>query len=126
MERYDPSETPDPHEWLAKSEFERIALVEEFHRRHPEGVPAGREMVHAATHVIVENQIAMGVESVGETVARLVDEGLDRHEAIHAIGALVAGDMLGLARGDEQSWDQDRYRKRLKKLTAKRWKKGKW
>jgi hypothetical protein len=55
--------------------------------------------VHAAIHVAVENQIAMGVELVGETVARLVAEGLDRHEAIHAIGALLAEDVFALARG---------------------------
>ncbi len=68
----------------------------------------------------------MGVKPAGATVERLVSEGLDRHDAIHAIGAVLTEDMSALARGDVTLWDQDRYRKRLEKLTAKRWRNGKW
>ncbi|MGD2073565.1 MAG: hypothetical protein PVG38_01375 [Gammaproteobacteria bacterium] len=126
MESYNPSEAPDPHEWQAKTELERIALVEQFHRRNAQEAPAAAERAHAAIHVVVENQIALGIKPVGATVARLVSEGLDRHEAIHAVGAVLSEDMFALARGDEQSWNEGRYRRRLENLSAKRWKKGKW
>jgi hypothetical protein len=47
---------------------------------------------HAANHVIVENQLAMGDATVvPATLARLMQEGLDRHDAIHAIGSVLVG-----------------------------------
>lgn len=84
-------------------------------------MPPAQETAHAGIHFVIENHIAMGVEPVGETVARLVAEGLDRHEAIHAIGAVLAEEMFELSRSDEKSWNKGRYQKRLNKLTAKRW-----
>jgi hypothetical protein len=41
-------------------------------------------------HGIVENQIALGDElPVERTVKRLIAEGLDRHNAIHAIASVI-------------------------------------
>ena len=126
MERYDPLQAPDPDVWQALDESERIELVQNFHVAAEEETPEGSEKVHAAIHVVVENQLAMGVEPVPATLAKLTRQGLDRHEAIHAVGAVLSGDMFELMQGDETSWDSRRYRRRLEKLTAKRWRKGQW
>jgi hypothetical protein len=89
--RYDALKAPDPEDWLALDEQERIDQVIEYHRRHHH--PMGESpKLHGATHVIVENQIAFGDSpAVPETLARLMGEGLDRHEAIHAVGSVVMG-----------------------------------
>ncbi len=127
MASYDPFSAPDPDEWLAFDEMERIDMVERFHREFKEMDEAeGSERLHAVIHVVVENQIAMGEAPVPETVARLLRQGLDRHDAIHAIGAIVAEEMFGMLQGSQQAHDPGKYRRRLNKLTAKRWRKGRW
>lgn len=126
MERYEPSQAPDPEEWQALDESERIELVQNYHREAGEEIPEGGEKIHAVIHVVVENQLAMGVEPVPATIAKLTRQGLDRHEAIHAVGAVLSGDIFELLNGNEESWNHGRYRRRLEKLTAKRWRKGKW
>ena len=91
MERYDPLKAPDPKEWLSLDEQERIDLVQDYHRRARVELPNATG--HAIAHVIVENQIALGDElAVERTLNRLVAEGLDRHDAIHAIGSVLVGD----------------------------------
>ncbi len=126
MEQYNPQNAPDPDEWQAISEDERIDLVREFHEQAEEEVPDGGENIHAVFHVIVENQIAMNLPPVAATVEKLIRQGLNRHEAIHAVGAVLSGDMHELLHGDKESWEPQQYRRRLEKLTAKRWRKGKW
>jgi hypothetical protein len=126
MERYEPSQTPDPEEWLTLDESVRIELVREFHLEAGEEMAEDAEHLHAVIHVIVENQIAMGVESVPSTIAKLTRQGLDRHEAIHAVGAVLSEDIFDILNGNEASRNPQRYRRRLEKLTAGRWRKGKW
>lgn len=88
MKRYDALRAPKPDEWLALDEAERIALVEAYHQREQISLP--NETLHATCHVIVENQLAINEPaSVRATLARLLQEGLDRHDAIHAIGMRV-------------------------------------
>ena len=126
MESYDPLRAPDTGEWLAFDESERIGMVESFHLEAEEELTEGSETLHAVIHVVVENQIALGAESVPETIEKLMRQGLDRHEAIHAIGAVLAEEMFDLLQGNEASHTSKHYRRRLKKLTAKRWRKGRW
>ena len=126
MEQYDPSKTPDPQEWIALAESQQIALVQQFHVGNSEEIPEGSEKIHAVIHVVVENQIAMGEEIVVATIAKLRRQGLGRHEAIHAVGAILCDNIFELLRGDQNTWNKGHYRKRLEKLTAKRWRKGKW
>jgi hypothetical protein len=54
-------------------------------------LPVGQSArAHAATHVVVENQAAMGdATAVPATLARLMREGLERHDAVHAIGSVL-------------------------------------
>ena len=47
--------------------------------------------MHAVIHAIVENQIAAAELPVRGTAQRLMSEGLDRHQAIHAIGSVLVG-----------------------------------
>jgi len=82
--------------------------------------------MHATIHVLVENQIALGVKPVPETIVKLLRQGLSRHEAIHAVGAVLSEDMFNILQKGDGAWNQGHYRRRLEKLTAKRWKKGRW
>lgn len=126
MERYEPARVPNPEEWLALDESLRIDLVREYHRGSGEDIPEGGEKIHAVIHVIVENQIALEVEPVPATITKLTRQGLDRHEAIHAVGAVLSEDIFECLHGNKEAFSPQRYRKRLEKLTAKRWRKGKW
>jgi hypothetical protein len=86
MQHYDPLEAPDPEGWLALDEQERIALVRDYHRSA--GIRVPNATLHATLHAMVETQIALGDETPARRTAQcLMDEGLDRHEAIHAIGS---------------------------------------
>ncbi len=67
----------------------------------------------------------MNVKPVPLTMSKLIRQGLSRHDAIHAIGAVLCEDILGIMKGDIEH-DIKKYRRRLEKLTAKRWRKGKW
>ena len=124
MEQYDPLHAPDPAEWLETDEDGRIILVRDYHRRAKVKLPNAR--VHATIHVVVERQIALGDElPVRRTVARLQAEGLDRHEAIHAVGLVLAEHMYDLMTTGPQETDPNRfYSAALEKLTAEDWRRA--
>lgn len=121
MERYDPLKTPMAAAWLALSETERIATVEAYHSKARIRVPNLK--LHATYHAIVETQAALGDETpVRRTLARLVGEGLDRHEAVHAVAATLAAHMSDLVRGGASDADPNApYFAALEKLTATSW-----
>jgi hypothetical protein len=124
MDAYDPAVGPDPTEWLALDESERITLAEEYHREAGESAPNPR--LHATFHNIVETQIAMGDElPVRRTLVRLMKEGLDRHDAIHAIAAELAETMYDVVNEAEKRGDDPNriYFSALERLTARRWRK---
>ena len=124
MDVYDPEKTPDSIEWLELDEDARIDLVQAYHADANIELPDA--MLHAAIHVVVENQLALDVDPVSDTLERLQRQGLDRHEAIHAVGAVLSEDIASLLGGGQGQWNHNRYESRLNKLTAKRWQKGKW
>src|SRR5664279_4436557 len=103
MKRYDPLKVPTRDEWLDIDEAERLSLVEGYHRRARVQLP--NAVVHATLHVIVENQAALGDEiPVQRTLDRLMNKGIDRHEAIHAVASVLAEHMSDLIRnGPSQS-----------------------
>ena len=120
MKRYDPARTPHPEEWLALDEQERIALVAAHHRRTRAKLPNRR--LHAAIHVVVENQLAERIAVVRETMEQLLAEGLDRHEAIHAIGSVVAEHLWKAMNERLRGPDpMEEYFRRLEALTASDW-----
>ncbi len=125
MERYDPEMPPAPEVWLALDEDERVLLVKEFHRRSRERAP--NAVLHASMHVVVENQIAMGESPpVTETLERLISEGLDRHDAIHAVASVLAEHMYTLMKkpGDVPGDPNQPYYDGLSRLTADDWRSG--
>ncbi len=118
---YDPLTAPDPKEWQELDELERIELVSAYHREA--GVELPNVRLHATIHVTVENQVLLGAETpVQATLARLMLEGLDRHDALHAIGNVLASYMHELLRGPEPRDDpNEAYYDQLGKLTAEGW-----
>ncbi len=129
IRKYDPLDEPAPQQWLATDEQQRIDLVFAYHRRA--GISLPNETVHAVIHVIVENQIADDELPVRRTAQRLMSEGLDRHDAIHAIGSVLAGHIHDLMReaGSDSRLDETKsgqdpnkaYFAELERLTAKGW-----
>ncbi len=120
IQAYDPLNAPDPDDWRSMDEGECMMLVTEYHREA--GVELPNEQAHAAIHVVVENQIALGDETSAQaTLERLMREGLDRHEAIHAIGSVLVDYMQALVRGDAAPEATERYNEELEKLTAAEW-----
>jgi Protein of unknown function (DUF1186)/SEC-C motif len=121
MEQYDALKAPDPQEWLALDESERIELAQDYHRRG--GIHPPDEAVHAMLHATVESQIALGDGTpVRRTVARLTSEGLDRHEAVHAIGLVLVEHMNDLLSNSLPEADPNQhYYAAVERLTAEDW-----
>jgi len=123
-EAYDPETAPDTAEWLDLEEDERISRVSAYHRHAKIKLPNLK--IHAALHSVVENQIAGELQTVRETVARLQAEGLNRHDAIHAIGSVLVVRLQALMReGARAQFEVEAYFQDLRSLTAGGWlKKG--
>ncbi len=120
MNRYDPDQTPNPEEWLALDEQLRLGLVESFHRRARVALP--NVTIHAAFHVVVENQLAENYEPTARAMTRLTTEGLSRHEAVHAIASVVTEHIHDLfnAKADAES-SKTVYAAAVERLTAGAW-----
>jgi len=114
---YDASKAPDPEAWLELDEQDRIDQVIDYHKRAKKPVGENNKL-HAAAHVIVENQAAMGDATV-------VPATLDRHDAIHAIGSVLAGIFFDVAKNPGKQVDNnEQYRRELAELTAASWRTG--
>jgi len=122
MFAYDPSIPPEPKAWLDLDELERIRLIEVFHRKQRDKPPNLK--AHAAFHAIVESQLAEGVESVVRAMSRLNGEGLSRHDALHAIGSVLAEelhDLVTVRADDSPEVAQARYDAAVERLSAAEW-----
>jgi hypothetical protein len=121
MEHYDPHAAPDPNEWLALDEDDRLDLVRRYHE--DAGIRLPRVDLHSIAHVVVENQIALGDElPVERTLCRLMAEGLDRHDAVHAIGSVLTGVIYDISRDTLTDADPNpAYFAELEQLTAADW-----
>ena len=119
--RYDANDQPDTETWLDLDETERVDLVIDYHRRTR--VQLDSLELHAVTHVVVENQVALGdATPVPATLDRLIAEGLDRHEAIHAIGSVLMNIVLDVVREADDGRDINaKYGRALAALTATGW-----
>src|SRR5258708_2203477 len=118
MQRYDPLKAPDPEEWLALDEQERIELARDCHRR--KGIRLPNATLHATAHAIVETQCALGAEPPAPRMAqRRMEEALDRHEAIHAAGMVLFEFMHDLMKAPASGNDPNApYFAALERLTA--------
>jgi hypothetical protein len=121
FEGYDPDVAPDPGEWLELDDDERNLRIEYYHRREGADPEDERLSVHAIFHNLVETQIAQGDPPiVGPTLKRLMAEGLDRHDAIHAVGSVLA-ELLNDAVRRGEPFANDEYCGALERLTAESW-----
>jgi hypothetical protein len=126
--KYDADVAPKPAAWLALDEEEAQWLVRRYHAsprcEHP---PAQKPVLHATIHVFVENQVALGNETpVRATLERLMAEGLSRHDAIHAIGFVLARYVYDLMNSTqtEGASGHDRYFDEIRCLTAEAWRRS--
>ena len=82
---------------------------------------------HALFHAIVENQVAEGVEPTCRTMERLRREGLTRHDAVHAVGSVIAQFVYDSMRGDGGGSTGDALRElnaKIESLSAREWRSG--
>ena len=118
--RYDPDHPPPADAWLELDEQQRTDLVSRYHETV--GDLAGNPTLHALMHTVVENQLAGGHQPAVRAMARLLRDGLDRHEAIHALASVLASQIYdalkGAAASSDPKQDVDRA---LDALTAERW-----
>jgi hypothetical protein len=121
IDRYDPLQAPDARQWLALDESERLQLAIDYHVRARLDVPNVR--VHATMHTIVENRVALGDETpVREKIRQLMAQGLNRHDAIHAIASVLIKFLYGaLTDGASPEEPNERYYAALKRLNARKW-----
>jgi len=120
MRRYDPDVAPRPSAWLALDEGERLLLVERYHEREDPELPNVR--LHSCIHVMVENQLAEGFAASRAAFERVRKGGLTRHNAIHAVGSVVAEHVVKLL--DEGKGEGDpnvALERALNELTAEKW-----
>ena len=121
MHQYNPAKNPKPQEWLALDELTRLDLISEFHQSHGE---FGESIdAHAGIHAVVETQLAMDIPNARSTLGRLRKSGLTRHDAIHAIGTVLAEHMTEITTNPRVSPDEanSRYYERLRTFTRVDW-----
>lgn len=122
MDRYDPEIAPDRSAWLELDEMERLLLVETYHRDVRADIPRNARRLHASIHTVVENQLAENDEPVVRALARLMREGLSRHDAVHAIGSVVAESIYGALKQTETNATlRPTYYAAIERLTAAEW-----
>jgi len=71
--------------------------------------------LHIIAHQIVMNQAAGALPAVGETLEALVAKGVDRHEAIHRIGAILMEYMFRVLK-HKRPFDEARYLRKVRAL----------
>ena len=121
MKRYDPNQAPKPKAWLALDESERICLVERYHRQA--GIDLPHERGHAMFHAVIKTQLALADPAAApRALQRLRQQGLTRHEALHAIGAVLARHIGNVLQpGGETGDARGRYVADLEGLSADSW-----
>ena len=120
MHQYDPDSPPDPDEWLALDDAERTRLVEDYYAR--EGGYGGSLGIHAKVHAVIETQLAERVTPVKAAFVRLRDNGLTRHEALRAIGSVLARRIRRIEHPEDLTSGPNReYFSALETLTADTW-----
>jgi len=117
--KYDPDNGPNPESWLALDEAERLEAVLRYHKRAH--FRAGSLRGHAIIHTVVENQLAEGYGATVTALQRLQTEGLDRHEAAHAIGSVLAGHLNDAVQSGDTAFDAQAYDTALAEFTAAAW-----
>lgn len=127
MDHYDPTKTINGKEWLEIDETDRIQMIEDYHESLNLDWTDTSITLHCAMHVAVENQLAGDeVPKAKQALARLIRQGLGRHDAIHAISAVLAKELHTAMRNQEKELPLKNYSRKLDRITAKRWNKGQY
>lgn len=122
MNHYDPEVPPDTQAWLALDEQSRMQLAEAFHRDARVRLERSARKLHAAVHAIVETQLATAHDPAVRALDRLMADGLTRHDAVHAIGNVVAQHVHGVMQGREgERPGRDAYDRQLDELNGAQW-----
>lgn len=113
---YDPDEPPPP-DWAELDEMEQHAIVEAAHEPlpawHP---PLPNPRLHAILHCIVENQLLSDeMPEPRAALERLLAAGATRHEAIHAVGAVVTEEIHRVMT-EETPYDREGVARKLRAL----------
>lgn len=119
MVAYDAEAGPDEDAWMAADEQERIEAVREYHDALDHHPAAESMAAHAMIHAVVETQIAMeDPPETREKMEELVEAGVDRHAAIHALAAPVAHVVYGVAQGDDDQEFNDLVAQKVSAVTV--------
>jgi len=121
---YDPNVPPDPAEWLELSEGDRIDAVAAAHAETLGFLEEGGARTHVALQAAVETQIAAGdPEPVPGKMAELMQDGLTRQEALHALMSVVGTLMWEISNKEVRDPDavQARHLELLGELSARSW-----
>jgi hypothetical protein len=113
----------DPAGWLDIDETTQQRLLRWYHHVTGDAEDMNESELdrHVLIHLIVENQLAMNEPpNCRRTLARLMDEGLSRHDAVHAIGSVLAGHLFGMLR-EHKPYDAERYTRELDALDRATW-----
>jgi hypothetical protein len=120
---YDPAVGADFGSWLDMSEEGTILATKKYHDDHEPMLDKGSAIIHAAMHAVIETQIAMiDPPQVHRTFTKLVDAGLNRHHAIHVVGAVLAEQLYHLM-DLQKSAQYNPYGRSLAELDIAAWKK---
>lgn len=77
-------------------------------------------LLHATIHVVIENQAAFGDElPVRRTIERLMSEGLDRHDAVHAVGSVLTAHITNTIKAGAAN--PEAYDEAVDRQTAELW-----
>jgi hypothetical protein len=116
--RYDPDKPVEAGEWLELDETEQQIIVKQYHKRAR--VPMPSPTMHAIIHAAIETQVAQGHAAASRALERMLAEGLSRHDAVHALGSVMAKHMFGIMK-HQQAFDEEAYAADLDALSAERW-----
>jgi hypothetical protein len=116
--RYDPEKPPDPNSWLELDEAEQLDAVLRYHKKIR--FKAGSVKMHAVVHTAIETQLAEGHQAACDALERLLSDRLDRHEALHAVGAIFAEQLHAVLK-NRRDFDNEEYERGLSELTVASW-----
>ena len=98
-----------------RPQSDRINFALDSHHNSAADLLNQSSTLHASIHVVVENQLALNTEFIPETLAALMKLGMSRHNAIHAIGAVILEELQSATQGGE-TFTSAQYRRKFDDL----------
>lgn len=102
----------------------RDTVVKEHAKNPHPGLEREHLRAHLLIHEMVEKQLAENdPPEVGRVLHRMLANGLSRHEAVHAIGVVVAREALAMLKQGREL-DKQVYVRELQSLTVEKYRKA--